>query len=46
MKGFDRDKKKLLAQPIKCHKCGATGGTLVKVNGKYECPPGTRGEGL
>lgn len=38
MKGLARDRRKLLFRnPIKCRKCGLSGGTLVKVGDLYEC---------
>jgi len=38
MKGLSRDLKKIAYtnRPIKCTKCGSTGGTLVKVDNHYE----------
>lgn len=36
MKGLARDRGKMYAYPIKCSKCDATGGTLLKVDDHYE----------
>jgi len=36
MKGLSRDLKRIYTYPIKCSKCGITGGTMVKVDDHYE----------
>lgn len=36
MKGLTRDRKKMYDYPIKCSKCGASGGTMEKVKDHYE----------
>lgn len=35
-KGLARDRKTMYAIPIKCSKCDASGGTLLKVDDHYE----------
>lgn len=36
MRGLTRDRKKIDYKPIACSKCGLAGGTLVKVDDRYE----------